>query len=70
MRAEKFCSQRSQKVSVPTVNSISINKLILPIHRVIFPFHIGHYCHLLKMIISLQRDVCPETEMKSDIGYI
>ena len=26
MRAEEFCSQRSQKVSVPTVNSISNDK--------------------------------------------
>ena len=26
MRAEKFCSRRSQKVSVPTVNSISNDK--------------------------------------------
>ena len=26
MRAEKFCSQQSQKVSVPTVNSISNDK--------------------------------------------
>ena len=26
MRAEKFCSRRSQKMSVPTVNSISNDK--------------------------------------------
>ena len=26
MRAEEFCSRRSQKVSVPTVNSISNDK--------------------------------------------
>ena len=26
MRAEEFCSQRSQKVSVPTINSISNDK--------------------------------------------
>ena len=26
MRAEKFCSRRSQKVSVPTVNSVSNDK--------------------------------------------
>ena len=26
MRAENFCSQRSQKISVPTVNSISNDK--------------------------------------------
>ena len=26
MRAENFCSQRSQKISVPTVNSVSNDK--------------------------------------------
>ncbi len=26
MRAEKFCSRRSQKVSVPTINSVSNDK--------------------------------------------
>ena len=26
MRAEKFCSQRSQKVRVPTINSVSNDK--------------------------------------------